>query len=156
MLDGGAGRTSPGYVLGHAFTATDFYWTERSPTSDAIPPTVWHQSRAGGTADQMGAITFQAPANQTSRVPATYLTSRYLALTPDAILVANAFELAVELPLTGDPLVPLALPAPSPDRASEATLAGLDSQGAYWSLPGATYGPAPSVVLSPADGGPAG
>jgi len=154
VLDGGVGRTSPGNVLAHAFTATDFYWTEMSPTSDAIPPTVWHQSRAGGTANQIGTITFQAPPNQTTALPGSYLTAPYLALTPDAILVANAFELAVGLPLAGGALSPLALPVPSPDLASEAELAGLDSQGAYWSIPGLGYDPS-SVVLSPADGGPA-
>jgi hypothetical protein len=43
---------------------------------------------------------------------------------------------------------------PSPDLASEAELLGLDSQGAYWSVPAGGYDSA-SVVLSPADGGPA-
>ena len=154
VLDGGAGRTSPANVLAHAFTATDFYWTEMSRTSDAIAPTVWHQSRAGGTAEQIGTITFEGPPTQTTPIPGTYLTAPYLALTPDAILVANSFELAVALPLAGGALSALALPLPSPDLASEAELAGLDSQGAYWSIPGVGYVPA-SVVLSPADGGPA-
>jgi hypothetical protein len=154
VLDGGAGRTSPGNVLAHAFTATDFYWTETSLISDGIPPTVWQQSRAGGTANQIGTITFQAPPDQTTATPGTYLTAPYLALTTDAILVANERELAVGLPLAGGPLAPLALPAPSPDLASQAELVGLDSQGAYWSIPGIGY-ESGSIVLSPGDGGPA-
>jgi hypothetical protein len=154
VLDGGAGRTNPGDVLAHAFTATDFYWTETSPTSDAIPPTVWHQSREGGTANQIGTVTFQVPPDQTTHIPGTESTAPHLALTADSILVANAFELAVALPLAGGAPAPLALPASSSDLASEAELAGLDSQGAYWSLPGIGNAPA-SVVLSPADGSPA-
>ena len=62
VLDGGTGRTNAGPVLAHAFTATDFYWTERSTTSDAIPPTVWHQSRAGGSAEQIATVIFRDPA----------------------------------------------------------------------------------------------
>lgn len=154
VLDGGAGRTTPGNVLAHAFTATDFYWTEMSPSSDAIPPTVWHQSRAGGTANQIGTVTFQAPPDQTTRIPGAYLTAHELALTSDSVLVANFAELAVAVPVAGGPVVPLAVASPSPDLASEAELAGLDSQGAYWSLPAVGNGTA-SVVLSPADGGPA-
>ncbi len=127
VLDGGAGRTSPGPVLAHAFAATDFYWTEISATSDAIPPTVWHQSRASGTANQIGTITFQTPPNQTTAIQG-YLTAPYLALTANAILVANAFELAVALPLSGGALASLALPSVSPELASEAQLSGLDIQ----------------------------
>jgi hypothetical protein len=153
VLDGGAGRTSPGPVLAHAFTAADFYWTETNVTSDAIPPTVWHQSRAGGTANQIGTITFQTPPNQTTTIQA-YLTANRLALTADAILVANYDELAVALALGGGALASLALPSASPGLASEAELAGLDIQGAYWAVPGLGNDPG-SVVLSPADGSPA-
>ena len=154
VLDGGAGRTTPGNVLAHAFTATDFYWTEMSPSSDTISPTVWHQSRAGGMANQIGTVTFQAPPDQTTRIPGAYLTARALALTSDSVLVANLSELAVAVPFAGGPVVPLAVASPSLDLASEAQLVGLDSQGAYWSLPEVGNGTA-SVVLSPGDGGPA-
>ncbi len=80
-------------------------------------------------------------------------TAPYLALTANAILVANAFELAVALPLSGGALASLALPSVSPELASEAQLSGLDIQGAYWAIPGLGNDPG-SVVLSPADGGP--
>ncbi len=154
LLDGGAGRTSPGNVLAHTFTATDFYWTETSPTSDAVLPTVWHQSRAGGVAEQIGTVAFAAPADQTAPIPGSYLTSRELALTADQILVANSFEFAGGIPLAGGAVVPLALPASTPDLSAEAELVGLDSQGAYWSIP-ALGNQSGSVVLSPADGGAA-
>ena len=153
VLDGGAGRTNAGPVRAHAFTATDFYWTEMSATSDAIPPTVWHQSRAGGSAEQIATVIFQTPPNQTTQIEG-YSTAPYLALTADAILVANSFELAYAFPFAGGTQAQLALPSASADFAAESQLAGLDGQGAYWAIPGLGYNPA-SVVLSPADGSPA-
>ena len=58
LLDGGAGRTNPGYAAAHAFNATDFYWTEVDQSNPEGPTTVWHQSRSGGTANQIGTATF--------------------------------------------------------------------------------------------------
>jgi hypothetical protein len=145
-LDGGAGRTAPAAALHHAFTATDFFWTETQTTMPKSPTTVWKQSRSGGTATQIGTLTFIAPATQ-EIVPAAGI-----AASDDAVLVGDDFGSSATVPLDGS--APQSLAAAPTSAGGSVSLAGIDESGAYWSvLPPLTSNDS-EVVHSPADGTP--
>ena len=147
LLDGGAGRTNPGYAAAHAFNATDFYWTEVDQSNPEGPTTVWHQSRSGGTANQIGTATFV--------VGGQVFTADAVALTANAVVAGSVDGVADAFPFDASAPLPLAVPPATVwSNAAVAELSGVDSLGAYWSIPGAGPGPS-ALVLSPADGAPA-
>ncbi len=148
VLDGGAGRTSPGVALAHVVTAGDFYWIEQTRSDSGIGnSTVWHQGRSGGGPAQIGATSFTDPSG--FDYPGTAI-----ALGSDTIVIGSAFGQAATLPAGGGYAALLATPTASADMNIESSLAGLDALGAYWSVPGAGDQPG-SLMLSPADGGAA-
>jgi hypothetical protein len=146
VLDGGAGRTAPGVALHHAFTATDFYWTETSTAVVQSPTAVWQQSRSGGTASQIGSFTFTVPGSQ------EITTGEGIAVSADAVLVADDFGSASAVPVDGSP--PRSLAAPVTSARDSVSLAGIDGLGAYWSVFSLSNNDF-EVIRSPADGSPA-
>ena len=143
LLDGGAGQTIPGDAGLHAFNATDFYWIEGA--------TVWHQSRSGGIANQIGNF-------QLERYP------DHLALTANAVLTgaewldpryqASPLETGADaFPFDGSGRSALSIPS-SPPTDPAPFVAGADSLGVYWSIP-STKEHFSALVLSPADRGSA-
>jgi hypothetical protein len=148
VLDGGAGRTTPGLAMTHAFTASDFYWVEEASIDGAVnPSTVWHQARSGDSPAQIGVTTFTQPGGLS--FPGTAI-----ALSGDTVLVGSAFGQAAAIPVGGGALAALAAPNASADLNVQSDLAGIDALGAYWAVPGVGDQPA-SLMLSPADGSPA-
>jgi hypothetical protein len=143
ILDGGAGRTTPVVALQHAFTPTDFYWTEATLQS---PTAIWQQSRSGGTASQLGSFTFTGPVNQ------EIVTSDGIAVSENAVLVGDGFGSSVAMPLDGSAPRPLAAPVMS--STDSTSLVGIDKSGAYWSVFSLGHEDF-EVIRSPADGSPA-
>lgn len=140
LLDGAAGRTSPGLATAHVFTATDFYWSEVPLPSGETPTTVWHQSRSGGVPELLGTVTFQRQLGATA-----------IALGNEDVLVATLSGEAYAFPIAGGAAAPLATAA-APRFSPE--LAGLDGLGAYVAV-FSSDGQAGPLLLSPADGSPA-
>jgi hypothetical protein len=141
VLDGGAGRSTPGVALHHAFTASDFYWAEMSTSSLSAPSSIWHQPRSAGTPTQFGSVTLTDPGT------AEVLPVEAVALANDRLLVASGLGSAYAVPLDGSAATPLA--APDQPAANTATLAGIDGSGAYWAVDSADQF---RIVVSPADG----
>ena len=145
MLDGGAGRSSPGLATVHVFTATDFFWIEQAGVDGtASPSTVWHQARSGGAPERLATTTFTDPSG-------LYFPGTALALGSTAVVVGSAFGEAAAVPVGGGGSTPLATPAATANLDVQSFLAGIDANGVYWSVPDAGNQPA-SLMLSPADG----
>lgn len=144
LLDGGAYRAHPGGARLHAFNATDFYWLEGT--------TVWHQSRAGGVANQIGQFQLQdySPSHlgltaNAVLTGAEWLDPRYPAMPVET--GADAF------PFDGTGRSALSIPY-SPPTDLAPFVAGVDSSGVYWSIP-STAEHLSALILSPADHGAA-
>jgi hypothetical protein len=148
VLDGGAGRTTDGVAMAHAFTASDFYWIEQVSSPNGIGiSTVWHQDRSGCAPTQIGTTSFTDPGGFD-------YPGIDIALSGDAVVVGSAFGQAATVPIAGGNATPLAMPVTSADLNVESDLAGIDAQGVYWSVPGVSDQPG-ALIVSPADGGPA-
>ena len=126
IADGGAGRTNVGISLHHAFTDTDFIWTEQS-FGEIGPTTVWRMSRSGGDPIQFGSATAVVPMDSVG------LGFSAIALASEGVVLAADFGIADLVPYDGGPTRPLAVPTAS--SFAYITLAGVDPAGAYWLIP---------------------
>ena len=139
LLDVGAGRTDAGEAQLHDLTSTDFVWTESSSAVFGAT-NVWHASRAGGAAQQIGAVG-DASSSATVAAIATIGAEAFVATADGA-----AYAFALDGSNSGTPRT-----LATRDDVTQGTFAGLNDAGAFWLVWPSDGSPA-QLALSPADG----